>query len=60
MGAHSCGRLNIEVLDWGLNSLLLREKLGVEGSLPTVWQSAGGRLMALPFLPVSMWLFSFA
>ena len=36
-GAHSsCGDLNIEVLDWGLNSLLLREKLGVEGSLPTV------------------------
>jgi hypothetical protein len=54
------GDLNIEVLDWGLNSLLLREKLGVEGSLPIVWQSAGKRLMALPFLRVFMWLFSFA
>ena len=47
------GDLNIEVLDWGLNSLLLREKLGVEGSLPIVWQSAGERLMALPFYQFS-------
>lgn len=45
------------------NPLILREKLKLTGFLLVIWQCARGEVygesVSQPFLPVSMWLFSF-
>ena len=54
--------LNVRGALCEVQTLLLREKLQVLGSLPTVGRSTGAgvydKIVSQPLLPASMWVFS--